>query len=87
MSQASNNLAPSIDGTTVYGNGKMRTPPNEEGEDIHRYVTDDAPRVRKEQIQAIRGSGQQTNAAGLIVSLALVQTACLLMKIHRLSNR
>ena len=68
MSSSNDHNAPSLDGTFVNGNGnngKMLTPPNEE--DLHRYVTDDAPRVRKDQVPVIRGSGSTTNAAGLIV--------------------
>lgn len=56
-----------MDGTTVNYNGKGSSPPNEE--DMHRYVTDDAPRAQKVAAMnnAIRGSGSTTNAAGLIV--------------------
>ena len=65
MSAPVSSFQSSMNGAAVNDNGKASTPPSDED---HRYVTDDRPNAqRKAQIPAIRGSGQQTNAAGLIV--------------------
>lgn len=64
MSAPVSSFQSSMNGAAVNDNGKASTPPSDED---HRYVTDDRPNAqRKAQIPAIRGSGQQTNAAGLI---------------------
>jgi len=74
MSNLNTSMQPSVDGATLNnghgsGNGKSVSPPD--NDDLHRYVTDDQPNyqrmIKGQQEGYVRGSGQQTSAAGLIV--------------------